>query len=302
METKKIESNSLKIKPSAGSAFAFESPLMMPKCHQNMIIVGARGAGKSTALVNFIEKMNVYDRLFIISPTMVSNRELMKRLKVNDEDVENDPNDIRCLDRIQAKIQAEADDWDQYLEDLKKWKSFDKKLRSTNSLFSNDELMSFFKGGDFKEPKSKYGHKPCLGLVIDDCLGSALFSKGSRALNHMVILHRHLGQLKKTGGALGCSLYFLVQSYKCQTGGLTKSIRNNATTLILFKTKSQKELDEISEEVGAEVAKETFMKIAKACFIDKHDFMLIDLHYKPEHASPFRRNLDCFLIAPPEED
>jgi len=95
---------------------------------------------------------------------------------------------------------------------------------------------------------------------------------------------------------MGCSLYFLVQSYKTQSGGLTKSIRNNATTLILFHTKSQKELDEIAEECSAEVSTDTFMKLVKEAHKEKHDFLMIDLHRKDNHPSSFRRNLNEFII------
>jgi len=40
----------------------------------------------------------------------------------------------------------------------------------------------------------------------------------------------------------------LVQSYKSQAGGISKWIRNQATTIVLFKTKNDKELQEIQEE------------------------------------------------------
>jgi len=297
---KETSIKNFKIDPGKGSAFAFETHPMMPRAHQNMIIVGARGSGKTVALVNFIERMP-YHRLFVISPTMHSNRNIMKRLNIKPEDIYNDPDDITILDKIKDKIDAEAQEYEQYLEDMKKWNSFNHKLNSPNALFNNDELMSFYKGGTFQKPVHKYnGEKPCLGLIFDDCLGSGIFSKGSRKLNHMVILHRHMGELKKAGGALGCSLYFLVQSYKTQTGGLTKSIRNNCTSLILFHTKSQKELDEIAEECAAEVSKDTFMSLVNAAHKEKHDFLMIDLHRKDTHASAFRRNLDTFLIVPDE--
>ena len=34
---------------------------------------------------------------------------------------------------------------------------------------------------------------------------------------------RHLGQLS-TGGSIGVSLFFLIQSFKCQTAGLNKTV------------------------------------------------------------------------------
>lgn len=295
METKPLKN--FKIDPGKGKAFAYETHPMMPKGHVNCIIVGARGQGKTVAMVNFVERMP-YHKVMIISPTMNSNRDIMRRLKIQPDDV-YDPEDDKVLDKIKDKIDQEAKEYEDYLEDLKKWNSFESKLQSSNSLFSDNELMSFFKGGEFKKPTHKYnGEKPCIALVCDDILGSNLLTKGSRKLNHLVILHRHLGELKKAGGALGCSLYFLVQSYKTQSGSLTKSIRNNCTMMMLFHTKSQKELDEIAEELGAEVSKETFLKLVKAAHKDKHDFLMIDLHKKDNHPSAFRRNLDTFLVVP----
>lgn len=43
METVKVKG--LEIKPGKGSAFAYETAPDMPKAHQNMILVGCRGAG-----------------------------------------------------------------------------------------------------------------------------------------------------------------------------------------------------------------------------------------------------------------
>jgi hypothetical protein len=125
-------------------------------------------------------------------------------------------------------------------------------------------------------------------------MGSMLYSK-PRKLNQLTIYHRHLGQLKE-GGALGLSLFFLVQSYKAQAGGISRTIRGNVPSMILFANKNQKMLDEIAEELAGEVSPEVFHKVFKQAIQDKHDFLFVDLHRKPNHPSAFRRNLDTFLI------
>ena len=76
----------LAINPPKASAFAYASPPNMPKLHQACLIVGPRGSGKTTACVNLVEKMP-FDRIFVISPSMKSNKELMDRLKIKPEDV-----------------------------------------------------------------------------------------------------------------------------------------------------------------------------------------------------------------------
>ena len=67
-------------------------------------MIGPRGAGKTTAAVNLIERLP-FDRIFVISPTMKSSAELMKRLKIDPQDVYQDPDDVSCLDQIKAAIE-----------------------------------------------------------------------------------------------------------------------------------------------------------------------------------------------------
>ena len=77
----------------------------------------------------------------------------------------------------------------------------------------NDELLlQFFNDADnaFLKPTHRWnGRKPRIGVLIDDCMGSLLYSK-PRKLNGLATYSRHLGQLKK-GGSIGVSLFFLIQ-------------------------------------------------------------------------------------------
>lgn len=287
----------LDINPPKGSAFAYETDPMMPKLHQCMLIVGPRGSGKTTACVNMVERLP-FDRIFVISPSMKSNKELMRRLKLEEGDIFEDPDDITCLDRVKDAIEQERDDLEKYQADLVRYKKLMKYIHSDSPLFRlpDDALADFYRDGDFKPPEHKWGgRRPCMALILDDCIGSQLYTKGIRKLNQMCIYHRHLGQLKE-GGALGCSLFFLCQSYKCAAGGISKCIRNNVTSMIVFANKNQKQLDEIAEECSGEVSPEVFMSVYNECIKDKHDFMFIDLHRKDSHPSMFRRNLSEFVI------
>ena len=69
-------------------------------------------------------------------------------------------------------------------------------------------------------------------LMIAYMVGSAVYSK-PRKLNGLATYSRHVGQLKE-GGAIGVSLFYLIQSYKCQSGGLNKVVRNQCTALMVF--------------------------------------------------------------------
>jgi len=239
-----------------------------------------------------------YDRIFIVSPTIQSNKALLDRLRIDPDDI-YDPDDLEALDDIKRKIDEERDLYEKYLADMKKYKEFMKKLESNNPIFHipDETLLMFFQNGTFQKPRHKWnGRKPHMAVLFDDVMGSLLFTKGIRKLNKMTIFHRHLGQLEK-GGALGCSLYFLVQSYKAQAGGISKCIRNQATTIVLFKTKNDKELQEIQEECSGEIDKETFYQMYEQATEGEHNALVIDLHYKKGiHPSGFRKNLDTFLI------
>mmetsp|Transcript_4812 Transcript_4812/g.10450 ORF Transcript_4812/g.10450 Transcript_4812/m.10450 type:complete len:260 (-) Transcript_4812:286-1065(-) len=165
------------------------------------------------------------------------------------------------------------------------------------SRIPDEVLLMFYQNGTFQKPQHKWGgRKPHMAILFDDVMGSLLFTKGIRKLNKLTIFHRHLGQLKE-GGALGCSLYFLVQSYKAQAGGISKCIRNQATTIVLFKTKNDKELQEVQEECSGEIDKETFYQMYEQATDGEHNALVIDLHWKKDtHPSGFRKNLDTFLI------
>lgn len=295
MKTVKVPN--LEIRPPDGSAFAYETAANMPKLHQACLVIGPRGSGKTTACVNLLERLP-FDRIFVISPSIKSNKQLMSRLKLADEDIYEDPDDISALASVRAAINQERDDLEKYREDLKRYRRLMKLLHSDHPLFNipDDLLADFYLNGDFTPPKHKWhGRKPVCALLLDDCMGSRLYTQGIRQLNQFTIFHRHLGQLKE-GGALGCSLFCLLQSYKAQSGGISKAIRNNATSLILFACKSGKQLEEISEECSGEVSTETFLKVyEQATSGDKHDFLFVDLHKKPNHPSMFRRNLNEFI-------
>ena len=195
---------------------------------------------------------------------------------------------------IRDIIEKEAAELDEYNTKLAKYKRmFESKKPSP--MFDDTDLLEFWNGRDFERPKHRCnGRKPIVGVLFDDILGSKMFSK-PRSLNQFVSFHRHLGPLETMPGAIGCSCFFLVQSYTSQPG-LPRTVRNNCTSFILFKTHNEKELEQIATELAGEVPKETFHKIYREAIIDKHDFLFIDLHPKPHFPSIFRRNFNQFIV------
>ncbi len=294
---KQVKVKGLEIKVPDGSPFTYETADPMPKCHQNCLVVAPRGQGKSTFTVNLMERMP-FDRIIVVSPSIKSNKQLLSRLKIDEEDIYENPDDIEVIDKIKDTINQERDDLEEYIAKKKEYKKLMGLLNKEDIFTIPDELlMLFYQNGSFEPPTHRWGgKKPCIGILFDDCLGSQIFTKGIRKLNSLVIYHRHLGQLKE-GGALGCSMYFLVQSFKAQSGGISKCIRGNTTSLAIGRTKSNKELEDIAEECGAEVSKEDFMKIhTQATKDSKYDFLFLDFHKKDQHPSMFRKNLDTFIV------
>ena len=154
MRTKKVPG--LEIKVPSGNAFAFNTDPMMFKSHQSCLVIGKRGSGKSVIAVNIIERMK-YDRLFIVSPTIQSNKALLDRLKIDPDDI-YDPDDLEALDDIKRKIDEERDLYEKYLADMKKYKEFMKKLKDNPIFRIPDEvLLMFYQNGTFQKPRHKWG-------------------------------------------------------------------------------------------------------------------------------------------------
>ena len=94
------------------------------------------------------------------------------------------------------------------------------------------------------------------------------------------------------------SLFFLVQSYKCQSGGLNKVVRNQCTALMVFRTKDAAELDDIASSVAGEIDRPTFDRVYGAAIGDGegHPFLLVDFARRSTHPSMFRRRLNEFIV------
>ena len=288
----------LQIVPPKETSGAYETAPNMPKMHCVTVIVGKRAAGKSVAAVNLIEKMG-YDYTIAVSPTMDSNKELMSRLNILH--TFNDPDDLTCIDKIKEIINEEARDLERYRHEMKEYNKLMRSIKDGNRV-DDDLMLKFFEANtygmnDFIKPKHRWeGRKPRIAVLFDDMLGSLIYSR-PRKINALSTYSRHLGQLEE-GGSIGVSLYFLIQSFKCQTGGLNRVIRNQCTQLIVFKTKDNKELEDIADSCGGEISKEKFIQVYDYAIETggDHPFLFIDLHKKPNHPSMFRVNFDKFII------
>jgi hypothetical protein len=282
----------LDIIPPKNESGLYETDTNMPKMHCVCLVVGKRNSGKTVSTVNLIEKMK-FDYVIAISPTMNSNREIMERLNI--EYVFEDVDDLSCIDSVKKIVEDEAKDLDRYKNQMKEYNTLLKNIRNGN-IVNEDHLLTYFAENEFIKPKHKWnGKKPRIALLVDDCLGSMIYSK-PRKLNALATYSRHVGQLNE-GGSIGISLFFLIQSFKCQIGGLNKVIRNQCTQMILFRTKDEGELNDIACSVSGEISKEQFLDVYEYAMADPdpYPFLFIDLHKKSEHASMFRIRFDKFI-------
>ena len=298
-----VKSNdpSLKIEVPPGSAFSCETPPLMPKAHFLLAVVGPRGSGKGVATQNFLMKLKCVDRLFYISPSANSNSVLLSRLggMLQPNDMYSDVQNVKILDEIVSKIEAERDDLEEYWRKLDAYK---RALRKVNSMKHDimgipDEEMYALGAGP---PKHKWGGRPpCCVVWFDDIIGSNLMSgRGAREIARLAMFHRHIGGYTdpKRPGALGVSLIFNVQAWRSSAGAIPKAVRNNLTLMFLFKTKSDRELKEIAEEFGSEVSEETFRKVYRYATEGRHNFLWLDTSPKDNHPSPFRKNFSDFIV------
>ena len=118
MLTKSI--SGLDIKVPKGSAFNFETPADLPKLHQLSLFVAKRGSGKSVAISNLVRVFN-FDRVFIISPTIHSNKQIWSALPRGLGDTFDESDEAGIIQEIIDQIDGERDDLVRYRNEMKEW-------------------------------------------------------------------------------------------------------------------------------------------------------------------------------------
>ena len=295
-----MRSKNLKIELPSSVRYKYETPEMMPNLATQLLCCGAKGSGKTIAIVNLVKKLE-FDRVFLISPTAKSNHAILSMININPEDMYEDTDDLTIIDDIIKKLEEEGREYDEYHEKMKEYNEFIKKVNNSEfNLISDEDLETFMNDSNEIVKPEHYlnGRRPKIALVLDDILGSFLMSKGIRKVNNLAIKHRRIAPVKaEGGGAIGISTFFLTQTFRCQTGGISKPIRSNCNSLIIFKTKNENEYNDLAEEVAGEIGKDLFNKIYTLATDEPHSFLFIDFNPKSHFPSRYRKNLDTFLIA-----
>jgi hypothetical protein len=295
-----MKSKNLKIELPSSLKYKYDTPEMMPNLCTQLLCCGAKGMGKTIAIVNLVKKLN-FDRIFLISPTAKSNHSILSMINIDEDDMYEDTDDLTIIDDIISKVEEEGKEYDEYHEKMKEYNEFNRKIKNNQfNLISDEDLETFMNDNNEIIKPEHYldGRRPKIACIFDDILGSFLMSKGIRKVNNLAIKHRHIAPVKaEGGGAVGISTFFLTQTFRCQTGGISKPIRSNCNSLIIFKTKNENEFNDLRDEVAGEIGKDLFTKIYEIATDEPHSFLFIDFNPKKEHPSRYRKNLDTFLIA-----
>lgn len=271
------------------SAFTIPTHDDFMKLHTLLCCISKRGGGKSVSIANLLRKARdrgYFDKIFLITPTYNSNKQIWDICYINPETDLIEP-DEQSIKKVIEYVENDKKEWDAYEEKMKLYKQFQKD-RHKNAYKIPDEIFDKYIQHDFFDmlPKWKYEddehykfpvHSPRIALILDDCLSISVMSKPSTGLQNLCIRHRHIG-------CIGLSVFMLVQSYKCQ-GGVSRVIRENTTHLMLFKNKDENQIEAILEEIGTDVDKDYFLE----CYRDatKEDYGFLFIHFNPVFKGKF---------------
>ena len=240
-------------------------------------VVGGRGQGKSTMLINMIMNKNLlsnrFNDIYVISPTakldakfnIVRDAEitvvnkplnniLRKEQKNNLKKILSNPNDIHDIDDTPNEVQ-----------------------------FLEEPSLEFFED-IIKEQKyiiEKYGKKVAdkILIILDDCIGNKTLN--SQTFKKFIFNSRHYE----------VSVMILSQSYYA----LPKSLRLNVSQLILFEIANQKELATIYEENSIGLEAKEFMAIYKEIINEAFAFANIN-YFNPRGKRLYKNFTDLIEI------
>lgn len=261
--------------------YRFPSPENLPKQFFLCGIVGSRGSGKTSTMINIFNyyKKN-FDNIYLICPNYENEPKLKQEFNSENEHIfiYTTPNN-ETLNEIKEHIDEEREKYEQYKEEIKIYEKF---MKIKNVELMNDEelyeIQEKIIEGKFP-PKSPYHYYPTSLLILDDCVESEIYKPRS-PLRNFTIRHRHLFT----------SIIFITQHYF----SLPRILRTNCSWYILFGTRDEKLLKNIySECSGLFDNFDEFNDIFKYCTENAHEFLYIDTDAK---INKIRKNFDKVII------
>ena len=300
--TKKVSLYGKDCEPKQGVSNAYDS-VMQGGIDGNCLcgIFGLRHSGKTwvcSKIINQAQKTNVYDRIYLITPTFLSNKSYFGK-HIDEEDVFEPNRD--SIKQVIESVEQDRDDFERYLQELKDYNEYMTKMKSKKDLFTDEDIFKYDQLGwlettpDRPTWKYKKVRAPQSLVILDDILGSQVVH--SPYFTKVATLNRHIAGLKEPyGGRTACGLgvIFNSQTYS-MAQGISRTLRQNLTNMIIFKNKQQKQMDKMIDELAGSVDAEKFMEAYNYAIQDKHDSLLITFKpHCPTHT--FKRNLNELII------
>ena len=307
--TKKISKYGKETDPTQGVSNAYPTPKDSISQPMLLGVYGLRHSGKgflTSKIVAQAQKDKTFDRIYMITPTFLSNVAYFGKYVNADEDVYEPTKD--SIDKVIESVEQDCLEYEQFLVMLQDYNDFVKKLKSKKDLFTDDEIFIYTDYGwlsdDFnmQRPKWKYEIErvPTSLLILDDILGSPVVH--SKSFTKVCIMNRHVSPLSKPIGdrsAGGLAVLFQSQTYS-MAQGIARSLRENMTHMIIFKNKQQKQLDKMMDELAGSVDADKFMRAYNYAIQKPHDSLLVT--FKPScNTRTFLRNLNEAIIFKEDE-
>lgn len=261
--------------------YKFSSPENLPKQFFLCGIIGSRGTGKTTAMINIYNYYkSLIDNVFLICPNYQNELKLQETFKTDNKHVYvyTTPTN-ETLNEIRSVIENEIEKYEHYIEEMKLYNKFMKakyiELLDDESLIMIQEKILL---GEFP-PKCQYKYYPTSLLILDDCIESEIYKQRS-PLRNFTIRHRHLFT----------NIIFIAQHYF----SLPRILRVNCSWYILFGTRDEKLLKNIFSEVSNKFNSfDEFKDIFNYCTEEGNTFMYIDTDTKKDN---IRRNFDTVIF------
>ena len=303
--TKKINLYGKDVEPSQGVSNEYQTSHYAIRQPCLMYVSAVRNSGKSFAVSKLVaqaQKEKTFDRIYMITPTFQSNKSYFGKM-IDEDDVFEPTKD--SIQKVIERVDGERDEFEDYLRKEKLYKEFIQILKSKRE-FSDGEIIKFeelgFLDDEFDRPKWKYNsvRPPQSLLILDDILSSPAILQSSGIVKAFT-LNRHIAPLQEPHSersACGLAVIIISQTYSMNQG-ISRSLRENLTHLLIFKNKQEKQLTKIREELGGSVCEDKFMTAYNMATKEKYGNLLVDFNPRCPTMT-FRKNLNELLIF--EED